>query len=173
MKEIFEANVRRVHFTQRSSLYQVVIPLVKPLDLKTSNATFQLKWFKSNDRLVFVNEGITVVIKYIGYLSFAEEKVVDIELDDLSANAHHSSANSDIIFSTLWIPGAHDSMYNKYRHFQIFFVFVVLYLFEPKICIPIESESIVAIQLISEVEPEQQMTATAKGNKANTVLDSE
>ncbi|ETO31191.1 hypothetical protein RFI_05930, partial [Reticulomyxa filosa] len=229
-KKYFEANVGRGHFTRRGSISQVVIPLVKPLDPKTSNTTFQLKPFKPDDRIAFVNGGATGVIKYIGYPPFAEGEVFGIELDEWSANAHDGSANGDIIFDTLpgrgifarrdeiekfdpekkkleeakvqlkigdkvnltknrsgvvkyigsdhltdqeiigieldvWIPGAHDGLYNQYRYFQV--LFLILFLLR-NICLKSKDvyqlrcpkgrgifakrSSIVTIQSVPEVE---------------------
>ncbi|ETN97431.1 hypothetical protein RFI_40098 [Reticulomyxa filosa] len=77
-KKHFEANVCRGHFTREA---QVMIPLVKPLGLETSNATFQLKPLEPNSRIVFVSGEAISIIKYIGYPPFAEIEVICIELD--------------------------------------------------------------------------------------------
>ncbi|ETO02388.1 hypothetical protein RFI_35048, partial [Reticulomyxa filosa] len=106
--------IGRGHFTRKGPISQVVIPLMNTLDPKISNTTFQLKPFKPNDRIIFVNGGVTVVIKYIDHPPFSEGEVIGIELGLRMA------------------PGAHDDVYDKYRYFQVFFclIFIVKYLFE-------------------------------------------
>ncbi|ETO06979.1 hypothetical protein RFI_30413, partial [Reticulomyxa filosa] len=79
-KKYFETNIGRGHFTRKGPISQVVIPLMNTLDPKISNTTFQLKPFKSNDRIIFVNGGATVVIKYIGHPPFSNGEVIGIEL---------------------------------------------------------------------------------------------
>ncbi|ETO31501.1 hypothetical protein RFI_05619 [Reticulomyxa filosa] len=99
-KKYFEATPGRGYFTRRTAISQVLIPLVKPIDQKLVNATFQLKPLKKDDRVIFANGGATGVVKYIGYPSFAEGEVFGIELDEWSTNAHDGTANGEIIFDT-------------------------------------------------------------------------
>ncbi|ETN97552.1 hypothetical protein RFI_39977, partial [Reticulomyxa filosa] len=75
-KKYFEANICCGHFTRRSFISQVVISLVRSLNPKNSNTTFQLKPFKPNDRIVLVNGWATSVIKYIGYLLLPRVKLL-------------------------------------------------------------------------------------------------
>ncbi|ETO27614.1 hypothetical protein RFI_09516 [Reticulomyxa filosa] len=99
-KKYFEANNGRGYFTRRNSISQVVIPLVKQLDPKAANASYQLRPFKAGDRVILKESGETGVVRYVGFPSFAEGEVFGIELDEWSINAHDGTANGEIIFDT-------------------------------------------------------------------------
>ncbi|ETO09191.1 hypothetical protein RFI_28196, partial [Reticulomyxa filosa] len=99
-RKYFEANEGRGYFTKRELISQVVIPLVKPIDLKTVNATFQLRPFKSGDRVQIKENGRTGIVKYVGFPAFTGGEVIGIELDEWSMDAHDGIVNNEVIFET-------------------------------------------------------------------------
>ncbi|ETO05946.1 hypothetical protein RFI_31451, partial [Reticulomyxa filosa] len=99
-RKYFEANEGRGYFTKRELISQVVIPLVKPIDLKAVNVTFQLRPFKFGDRVQIKENGRTGIVKYVGFPSFTDGEVIGIELDEWSMDAHDGIVNNEVIFET-------------------------------------------------------------------------
>merc|ERR1712154_19983 len=100
-KKYFEAQDGRGYFTRRSSISNVVIPLVKPLKQRRMSITYKLHPLSIGDRVRILEKWQTEdtvfkcgVIRYIGYPSFADGEVIGIELDEWSVNAHDGSVDN-------------------------------------------------------------------------------